>query len=584
MAKTSTLTDAFATINTGVWNISTTAGGSVTSVGGGAKCTYSTAAFDIAGLASIGTTWDLTNSYVLVEIPDPGPLQTGWNAQMTITGAGTSNTMRMTVSTGGGVKAQIFNAGSTAFDGSGVTWNATTHRWLRIREAAGTVFFETAPDGLTWVNQYSTSSSTPSWSLTSVQVSLYAQRDTTNASPGYTTFDNFNLAPAAAASPQGNFFRFFTSYSTGLPGDVTGGGSPTTRDPFQQPFVSTSIWNQPIGSGAVYQPCNYVSNPRNESFMPVPYSDFMLICLTPNAPPTTIRYSSVGWSGNRCVVTNDVPVWETDPIATGVPIPFDFVVPGNVTWNSCSAFLMADGHTLLQTQPFARCSPGSIPTSLTQFPGNPAIGGPPREDLYGTGIYGMQGGSRLSSLGGTIRLGEMRPGQIGIPHAIKLEVDAVHTLKRPSSLADAFRWPAFSADSSWASYYGLGTPGPSGAKMGCLLAIPASVNINTIGIETAPGLQLAWTLQNYGGYVCDNIGASGWATSTEEGYHGSFLAQFQSDWGFPFEQRQSDNSPWVRDWIRCYTRFAVVDNNSPTSIGGGGTPLVPLAPPLPPSP
>ncbi|MFD2270369.1 hypothetical protein ACFS07_02445 [Undibacterium arcticum] len=39
-------------------------------------------------------------------------------------------------------------------------------------------------------------------------------------------------------------------------------------------------------------------------------------------------------------------------------------------------------------------------------------------------------------------------------------------------------------------------------------------------------------------------------------------------------------TPWVRDMQRLVQALYVVNNNSPTSIGGGGTPRQPLAPPL----
>ncbi len=51
-----------------------------------------------------------------------------------------------------------------AFDDAGgvyITYSATDHRWWKIRESGGTVYFETSPDGLTWTTQRSIS--TPAW-------------------------------------------------------------------------------------------------------------------------------------------------------------------------------------------------------------------------------------------------------------------------------------------------------------------------------------------------------------------------------------------------------------------------------------
>src|SRR5205823_3897233 len=123
-----------------------------------------------------------------------------------------------------------------------------------------------------------------------------------------------------------------------------------------------------------------------------------------------------------------------DRLGTGAPIlresrgavtptiPADFVVPGSHqgspdgdTPNAAAAILAADGHTIIQTQPFARCA-GQSPTSHYMFRS---------EDLYGIGETGSHGGSGLSALGGTVRLGELVPGGT-IRHSLKLNIDSAN--------------------------------------------------------------------------------------------------------------------------------------------------------------
>jgi hypothetical protein len=116
--------------------------------------------------------------------------------------------------------------------------------------------------------------------------------------------------------------------------------------------------------------------------------------------------------------------------------------------------------------------------------------------------------------------------------------------------------------------------------MGALLAIPASTNIASLNLETDPGRQLAWTLQNYGAYIVDNTGGPSVAVSLEDGPDGSLAVQFQADYGYPFQQRVNSNTPWSRDWQKLVQALWVVSNNGPNSIGGGGTPRQPLAPPF----
>jgi hypothetical protein len=114
-------------------------------------------------------------------------------------------------------------------------------------------------------------------------------------------------------------------------------------------------------------------------------------------------------------------------------------------------------------------------------------------------------------------------------------------------------------------------------KMGALLAIPASKAITTLGLETEPAKQLAWTLQNYGAYIVDDTYAPGFFLNAEVGPAGSVITQFKNDYGFAIEQKVQGNTPWMRDMQRLSKALFVVNNNSPTQIGGGGTPRQPLA-------
>jgi hypothetical protein len=167
-------------------------------------------------------------------------------------------------------------------------------------------------------------------------------------------------------------------------------------------------------------------------------------------------------------------------------------------------------------------------------------------------------------------------------HALKVDLASNVELYHPSSAADAYRWPALTADSDWANYGSVAGPNNANAamKMGVLLAIPASTSIASLGLETEPGKQLAWTLQNYGAYDVDSYGDAGMSLAAESGVNGDFSTQFQNDYGYAFTARPSDNSAWWRDIGRLRKALSAVNNNTATSIGGGGTPLQPLAPPI----
>jgi chitodextrinase len=348
-----------------------------------------------------------------------------------------------------------------------------------------------------------------------------------------------------------------------LMGTVLPLAAQTTRDPLVQPFAVDSIWNMPIGTGAQYVPINMAANPSNGIWTPMPQIDDEYIFLNPTAPLTNVNYSSAAWTGaDRCNATGG--------LLLQMPFPTNYVVPNSMA-NNAAVFLMTDNRTLIHTQPITRCVAGGSATSLVVFSG---------VDIYGDGRYGSHGGSGLSAIGGSIRLGEFRPGK-PIQHPVKIDVDTPVVLARCSSAGDCFRWPAFTADSGAAGSYGTQNPNPvPGMKMGALLAIPASTNINNLGLESVPGQMLAWTLQNYGAYIVDSTGGAAFVIAAETGPNGSVRDQFKADFGLDFEERVNSNTPWSRDLQRLIPALYLVDNNGPTSIGGGGTPLQPLALPL----
>ncbi len=338
------------------------------------------------------------------------------------------------------------------------------------------------------------------------------------------------------------------------------------RNAWQQPFASNSIWNMPIGRGAVYVPANLPAVPGNFTWAPMPEIDAEKIVLRPMAPSTPVYYSSAGWSGaDRCNATGR--------FLMNVPVPTDYVVKHNRV-NSSATFLSADGRTLLQTQPFTRCSAGASATSYAVMP---------PVDLYGDGIRGAHGGSGLSAIGGSLRVGELRPGGAAPRHALKVDVYAREVLYRCQRYRDCYRWPAWNADTYAVGFYGnIDAPnnGNGAMKMGALLAIPVYRDLGSLGLETEPARQLAWTLQNYGAYIVDDTYAPAFNISAEDGPDGSLADQFRQDWGFDFEQRANSTSAWTRDIKRLVQALSVVDNNGPDTIGGGGAPLQPIAPQL----
>lgn len=363
---------------------------------------------------------------------------------------------------------------------------------------------------------------------------------------------------------------FQTLLAAGGGGDQGAVAGVKARNVLQQPFAADSIWNMPIGSGAVFVEANLNPRPGASPWSSMPGIDEEKLILTPSAPLTMIFHSDAAWSGkDRCVATGK-PMY-------AVPMPGDYVIPDSDE-NSPAVFLMQDGRTLVQTQPVARCTARGPATSYARFED---------VDLYGTGITGAHGGSGLSAIGGSIRRGELRPGKnTGPPHALKVNVYAREALFKCAMRSACSRWPAVTSDSYAVGWYGHASNNTNSAmKMGALLAIPGNMSIASLGLETAPAMQLAWTLQNYGAYIVDDTYAPGFAFSVEDGPNGSKKDEFRRDWGFDMAQKLRDDTAWVRDIQRLVSALHVVANNGPSSIGGGGVPRQALAPGLrPPAP
>ena len=332
------------------------------------------------------------------------------------------------------------------------------------------------------------------------------------------------------------------------------GPIPTSRRATEWPFDQHSIWNMPIGSNAVYVAANTAAAEGV-------YADEDILVLTPDVPLVDIFFNDAGWTGrDRCPALG--------PSAMTAPIPSSLIIPSDGA-NYALAVLMPDRHTIRQTQPLAHCTAGGPFTSWVVFD---------NADLFADGIQGAHGGSGLSSIGGTIRVGELAPRAPGIRHALKINLDAQHSLWACKTPSDCYRWPADKADGYAIGYYGGTNPA---LKMGALLALPPSLDINKMELETEAAVRLAWTLQNYGGYVVDDTFSNNYGVAFERGPNGRAKDLFQADWGFS-PTIYSGSHPWLRDMKRLFSQLQVVDNNGPSSVGGGGTPREPLAPPFAP--
>jgi len=79
-----------------------------------------------------------------------------------------------------------------------VAWDPVAMAWWRIRESAGSVYYETAPDGVAWTIQASVA--TPAFAAAG-DVRLLSGYGGVEVSPGNAVLDDFNLYPQGPPSP-----------------------------------------------------------------------------------------------------------------------------------------------------------------------------------------------------------------------------------------------------------------------------------------------------------------------------------------------------------------------------------------------
>jgi len=378
---------------------------------------------------------------------------------------------------------------------------------------------------------------------------------TASPSPTPTVAPTPKPTPTPTPSPTATVAPSPTVTPSATPSPTFASG-PATRDAHLWPFTAESIWNTPRGDKATLVAAGLGATGNV-------YADADVIVMTPTAPVTPVYTSYKDWTdptpGARCLAQG--------PLITSVPMPTDLLFPDEgKTPNMSAAILMPDGRTIYQTQPFQRCTAGSYATSHYTFPS--------QDILSSDGRVGAHGGSGLSSLGGTIRMGELSPGAT-IRHALKVAVDARRFLSFAQDGTPGYRWPASTAD----GYASSSTYGGTNVEMqqGSLLTLAPSFPVDSLTSE--PGKIMARALRDYGAYVSDDSSWDSLGVMVEWGDRGRVTNQFVSDYGYGFAGSVG-STPFLRDMGTILGSLYVVADNSSSNVGGAGNRLAPLAPPF----
>jgi len=187
----STLTDDFATQDTAKWTF-----GSDASVTGGQLVMQCLSSY--SSEANSVDSYSLVGSYALMEVVSPQGAGTGTTSTYFLCREIPDvNAVRWLIA--GTTLLAEYRVASTNTTVFSAAFDATAHRWLRFREDAGTVYWDTSPDGVVWTNRATWVSTI---TLTALKVALGSGYYGTESSPAPAVVDNFNLIPAPVVEDQ----------------------------------------------------------------------------------------------------------------------------------------------------------------------------------------------------------------------------------------------------------------------------------------------------------------------------------------------------------------------------------------------
>lgn len=147
----------------------------------------STSGSNYAGYAT-DPGYDLTANYAQIEVVSVPSQST--SAQVIFKIQYDSNNAIAFIESAGTLAFQTNVAGGGYTSVASVTYNPIAHRFWRIRELSGAVYWDTSPDGINWTSQASTL--TPI-DITSTFVEFSAGTYQSETNPGSAIFDNFNI-------------------------------------------------------------------------------------------------------------------------------------------------------------------------------------------------------------------------------------------------------------------------------------------------------------------------------------------------------------------------------------------------------
>ncbi|MBI4510523.1 MAG: hypothetical protein HY698_12895 [Deltaproteobacteria bacterium] len=130
--------------------------------------------------------YDLRGDHVRVEVPAVGNTATQAEVYLAVMA---QNRDALVILESAGTLNFLYRVGADYSNVGSIAYNASDHRYWRIRESSGTAFWETSSDQVTWTIRASLATPFP---VDQVRVDLAAGTYRPEANPGAAAFDNLN--------------------------------------------------------------------------------------------------------------------------------------------------------------------------------------------------------------------------------------------------------------------------------------------------------------------------------------------------------------------------------------------------------
>jgi hypothetical protein len=322
-----------------------------------------------------------------------------------------------------------------------------------------------------------------------------------------------------------------------MSGTISNSGTATagTRNPAETPFASDSVFNLPLGSDAQWEANGQLSGA--DLYVNTTVSGYTENIYTGTASDPVVTVTDPGnLDGTPATYQVHIPA-NAEPAAGGdSTFTVDDTTTG--TWYSFGGFNWTGSNTATVAQADAEPDTGS---GLTQSSGD-----------FDEGV-------------GTLTQSDLSAGTID--HMLRIEIPtsmAESYTNSPYQLAP-FAWPQTQEDGFAINGDG-GTPYSGTIPYGVTIGIPAGTP-EPADVAANPGANMLWqALQDHGAMVRDTTSGSG------------NTVVFQAD------QNVNPSDPLILGMDQYGSEIMaatqILTNQGPNSVNGGGTPIVPLDPPV----